>query len=377
MEDVVIVGAGPCGLAIAQQLLRRHRIDALVVDRAAAPASSWRARYDGFRLNTCGYWSHLPGQRIPWRYGRWPTRDNMVDYFDAYVRRQQLRLQLGTEITRIDGDDGLWRLTARTETLHAAAVVIATGNYRTPWMPDWPGTETFSGQLVHSADYRHAWPFQGRDVLVVGAGNSAADIAVQLSDNVARKVQMSIRTPPHLVARSSAGIPPDALAIMFSRAPLPFVDTAASWLRRITFGDLSGVGLAAPATGIYSTVLETGRIPTLAEQLVSRVRAGAIEIVPAVASFDGDDIQLVNGDRVTADAVIAATGFRGNLQPMVGHLGVLDAKGHPLTNGAESALPGLWFAGYAEPFTGPLRSFRLQAAPIAGALSQYRASRLS
>jgi putative flavoprotein involved in K+ transport len=374
MEDVVIVGAGPCGLAIAQQLHRRHRIDALVVDRATAPASAWRSRYDGFRLNTCGYWSHLPDQRIPWRYGRWPTRDNMVAYFDDYVRRQRLRLQLGTEITRIDSDRSGWRLTGSAETLHAAAVVVATGNYRTPWMPDWPGTETFSGQLVHSADYRNAWPFKGRDVLVVGAGNSAADIAVQLSDNVAQRVRVSIRTPPHLVARSSAGIPPDALAILFSRTPVALVDTAASWLRRLIFGDLTGVGLPTPSTGIYSTVLRTGRIPTLAEQLVSRVRAGAIEIVAAVASFDDQNIRLVNGDYLSADTVIAATGFRDSLQPMVEHLGVLDTRGHPLTNGAQSALPGLWFAGYAEPFTGPLRSFRLQAAPIADALSQYRAT---
>jgi hypothetical protein len=121
---------------------------------------------------------------------------------------------------------------------------------------------------------------------------------------------VSIRTPPHLVARSSSGIPPDALAILFSRAPVGLVDTAASWFRRVIFGDFSGVGLPTPSTGVYSTVWQSGRIPTLAEQLVSRVRSGAIEIVAAVASFDEQNIQLVNGDRLTADTVIAATGFR-------------------------------------------------------------------
>jgi len=89
-ERVVVVGAGPCGLGIAHQLKHEQGIDALVVGRADAPAAAWRNRYDGFRLNTCGFWSHLPGQRIPRRYGRWPKREDLVDYFDDYVRRQGL-----------------------------------------------------------------------------------------------------------------------------------------------------------------------------------------------------------------------------------------------------------------------------------------------
>ena len=101
-ESVIIIGAGPSGLGIARELRHEHGVDALVLDRADAPAASWRARYDGFRLNTCGLWSHLPGQRIPRRYGRWPTRDQMVDYFDDYVRRQALRLALEVDVARID-----------------------------------------------------------------------------------------------------------------------------------------------------------------------------------------------------------------------------------------------------------------------------------
>src|SRR3954453_4036573 len=101
-ERVVVVGAGPCGLAIARQLKHQQRIAALVVDRAAAPVAAWRNRYDGFRLNTCGFWSHLPGQHIPRRYGRWPKRDDMVSYFDDYVRRQRVRLALGVTVERLN-----------------------------------------------------------------------------------------------------------------------------------------------------------------------------------------------------------------------------------------------------------------------------------
>ena len=101
-DSAVIIGAGPAGLAVARELQHRRRISALVVDKAAAPAVSWRNRYDNFRLNTNGFLSHLPGQRIPLTAGRWPTKEDMVRYFDHYVARQHIALMLGCAVHRID-----------------------------------------------------------------------------------------------------------------------------------------------------------------------------------------------------------------------------------------------------------------------------------
>lgn len=209
-ERVVVVGAGPCGLAIARQLLHEQNLRPLVLDRASAPASMWRSRYEGFRLNTCGYWSHLPGQPIPRRYGRWPKRDDMITYFNSYVRRQQIPLAL--------------------------VVVVTTGNYHTPALPAWPGMDGYTRAVLHSADYRNPWPFVRRDVLVVGSGNSATDIALQLSDGVAARVRMAVREPPHLVPRSAAGIPVDTFSVAFHRLPVPH-------------------------RGIYRALLDDGSIP--------------------------------------------------------------------------------------------------------------------
>ncbi|HVQ48569.1 MAG TPA: NAD(P)/FAD-dependent oxidoreductase, partial [Mycobacterium sp.] len=281
-HDVVVIGAGPAGLAVARQLEHQHGVDTLVVDRAAAPAISWRTRYDNFRLNTTGFLSHLPGQRIPLTAGRWPTREDMVRYFDDYVRQQNITLELGCDVDGLDRIEGGWRLDTSSGEIRARAVVLATGNYRTPTIPPWPGLNHFSGELVHSGNFKNAWPFRDRDVLVVGAGNSAADIAVQLANNGARRIWLAVRTPPHLVRRAIGPFPSDILLELVAWAPASAVDPIIGFSERLMWGDLSPHGFNQPPLGLKATVEKTGRIPTLADELIAAVRAGRIEVVAAV-----------------------------------------------------------------------------------------------
>src|SRR6185503_2449887 len=128
-RDAVVIGAGPAGLAVARELKHQHGIETLVIDRAPAPAISWRTRYDNFRLNTTGFLSHLPGQRIPLTAGRWPTREDMVCYFDNYVRRQNITLELGCEVTGVYRAERGWRLDTSSGEIQTRAIVLATGNY--------------------------------------------------------------------------------------------------------------------------------------------------------------------------------------------------------------------------------------------------------
>lgn len=373
-EQVVVLGAGPAGLGIARELKHRHGVDPLIVDRSDAPAASWRARYDGFRLNTCGFWSHLPGQRIPLSFGRWPTRDQMVEYFDDYVRRQGLRLRLGVRAERIDRDGAGWSITTDDADVRASAVVVALGNHNTPGLPPWPGMDGFTGQLLHAADYRSAEPFGGQEVLVVGSGNSAVDIALQLSSAVAAKVWMSVRTPPQLVPRSTAGLPIDTLGPLLATLPVWLLDGAATAMRRVWFGELAGVGLPPPRQGIHTALRAQAKVPTIADELVPRVKDGRIEIVSAVESFETNRVVLADGTALAPQVVIGATGYRRGLDALVGHLGVLTDDGHPVTNGPPAAAPGLWFAGYEEPLIGPLRAFRRQAPDVAAEVVSHLAA---
>jgi putative flavoprotein involved in K+ transport len=369
--DVVVIGAGPSGLAVARELEHHHGIMPLVIDKAAAPAVTWRTRYDDFRLNTSGFLSHLPGQRIPLNAGRWPTKEDMVRYFDSYVRQQNITLRLGCEVNQVDRIADTWLLDTSLGKIRARAIVLATGRYRTPTIPAWSGLDQFTGELVHSGDFSNAWPYRGREVLVVGAGNSAADIAVQLADDGARRIWLSVRTPPHLVRRAMGPFPSDIFLEMFARVPARAIDPLIARLNRLLWGDLSPYGFHRPPLGLKATVEQRGRIPTLADELVAAVRAGRVEVVAALDAVKSDRVMLADGTSVTPDVIVAATGFSTDLDGLVGHLGVLDQEGNPKGGFASHLGDGMFAIGYGIPPSGPLRAIRRHATPLAREVAAY------
>lgn len=373
-HDTVVIGAGPAGLAVARQLEHQHGIKTLVIDKAAAPAISWRTRYDNFRLNTNGFLSHLPGQRIPLTAGRWPTKEHMVGYFDHYVRQQHLTIKLGCEVNRVDRAAGGWQLDTSSGEIRTRAIILATGNYRTPTIPAWPGLSHFNGELLHSGDFTNAWPYRGRDVLVVGAGNSAADIAVQLANNGAHRIWLAVRTPPHLVRRAIAGLPSDIFLELFARVPARMIDPLIERSKRLMWGDLSAYGFTRPPLGLKATVEQRGRIPMLADELIDAVRAGRVEVVAAVEAVRPDRVLLADGKSVPPEVIIAATGFSTGLDGLVGHLGVLDEQGVPRGGFASHLGEGIFAIGYGIPPNGPLRAIRLNATPLARQIAAYLAT---
>ncbi|MBV8259243.1 MAG: NAD(P)/FAD-dependent oxidoreductase, partial [Actinobacteria bacterium] len=171
--EIAIVGGGSAGLATAALLQRAGR-GPVVLEAGPEPGAAWRERYDRLHLHTPRLLSGLPGRRIPRRYGRWVARDDLVAYFREYAEAERLDVRTGVRVERLDPS---WTLATSAGPIEAEQVVVATGYNGVPWIPDWPGRDGFPGELVHSSRYRNPAPFRGRDVLVVGAGNSGAEIA--------------------------------------------------------------------------------------------------------------------------------------------------------------------------------------------------------
>lgn len=364
---MVVIGAGPGGLAVAAALGERG-VDALVIDGAPKVGASWRGHYDRLHLHTPRRWSGLPGLPIPRRYGRWVAREDVVAYLEQYAAHHRLRLRLGSRVGRVVRGDASSRLVVELEDgtrVGAEHVVIATGYNHTPVEPDWPGREGFRGEITLARDYRNGRPYAGRDVLVVGSGNTGTEIATDLAEHGATRVWLSVRTSPHILPRSRLGWPAQATGILVRRLPPRLVDAVAGVLAVVQEPDLTDRGLPKPTTGLYSEVLR-GRVPVQDVGIVQAVRQGAVQPVPAVDRLDGADVVLADGSRVAPSVVLVATGYTSGLDTLLGGLGVLDERGLPVVHGAHQApgAPGLWFTGFTNPISGMLRELRIDAEQI-------------
>jgi cation diffusion facilitator CzcD-associated flavoprotein CzcO len=352
---VVVVGAGPAGLAVAAQL-RRAGLDPLVLDRSATVASAWRTRYDSFRLHTIRWLSALPGMRIPKAYGAWVSRDDFLRYLEGYASRFGIAPQLDTELHGVDRTATGWVLHTSRGDLEARRVVLATGACAHPEIPDWPGRTDFVRPLTHSSDYRHPGPYRGRRVLVVGSGNSATEVAVDLAVAGDVTVELAVRTAPAILRRDLAGFPTQPLGIALRGAPAAVGNPLAAALRKLTIPDLAAQGLPAPHSP-YSQFQRTGTVPVLDHGFVAAVRSGAIVVRSGVAALDGSEVVHSDGTRSTPDAVIAATGYRSGLDPILGPLGLVDDRGLPTIGAAgdPARAPGLHSVGISILLSGLLR----------------------
>jgi len=372
-SPVLVIGAGPAGLAVAASLKTRG-VPVVVLERSDDVGASWRRHYERLHLHTTRRWSGLPGFPIPHRFGRWVARADVVNYLEMYAVHHRIDVRTGVQVKRVArAGYGSWVVeTEAGESFTATTVVVATGYNHTPVPPAWPGVENFPGELVHASTYRNAAPYRGKDVLVVGAGNTGSEIAVDLTEGGASRVRLAIRTAPHLVRRSNLGWPAQGTGILVRHLPVPVVDRIAALVARVEVPDLSSYGLPRPTTGLYSRVKQ-GSVPLQDVGLIAAVQAGLVEPVTAVESFDDDGaVVLADGSRLTPDVIIAATGYRRGLEALVGDLGVLDERGLPRVHGARNfhSAPGLYFTGYTNPISGMFRELRIDAERIAAAISR-------
>jgi putative flavoprotein involved in K+ transport len=374
VTEVVVCGAGAAGLGAAA-VLRRSGVPVLVVERSDGVAASWRARYEELQLNTPGWMAAQPGLRAPrHRYGEFPSRDQWIRYLQDYSEHHRLDIRFGVEVRRLDRTPAGWRIDCGGSTIDARMVVLATGYDHDPHLPDWPGLAEFTGDLVHAANYLNAAPFVDRDVLVVGAGTTGVDLATLLVRGGAGRVRVARRTPPNLVRRKVLGIPIGLIGRMLMPLPRSWTDLAGRRLQRVMFGDLTGIGLPPAPAGVRSTLERHGQGPAYDDGFVALLRSGRIEVVAAVQGFEGADVLLGDGRRIRPNAVIAATGYRRGLEPLVGHLGVLGSDGTPAVHAGvqHPNAPGLFFIGYRMTMAGQMPTMRADARAIGRAVLTLR-----
>ncbi|GAA4459586.1 NAD(P)/FAD-dependent oxidoreductase [Nibrella saemangeumensis] len=363
INPTIIIGAGPAGLAIAGQLAH-HKVPFTVLEASEYIGYAWRQHYDRLHLHTVKEHSALPHLPFPDHYPRYVSRLQLVEYMERYAEHFGIKPLFNQQVTGIRRDpNGHWLVDTRTDQFTAPQVVVATGYNRIPYQPELPGQRNFRGIIWHSRDYRNGAPFAGEQVLVVGMGNTGAEIALDLYEYKAKPF-ISVRGPVNVVKRDMFGRPTQPTAIFLNKFPNWFYDLMAGLSQRLTVGNLSAYGLQKPPYPPSYQIRKLGRIPVIDLGTLDQIKAGHITVVPGIQQVNAKSVTFTDNREIPFDAIIMATGYRPGLAPILGPLAdrILDEKGYPRRMWfTQPELAGLYFLGFTTPLTGILRSIHMDS----------------
>jgi putative flavoprotein involved in K+ transport len=324
--DVVVVGGGQAGLAAGYHL-RRQGLDFVILDAEAAPGGSWQHMWDSLHLFSPAEHSSLPGRLMPAQSGEtYPDARHVVDYLTDYEKRYDLPVQHGTRVDAVRRDADRLLVEADTGIWRSKAVISATGSWSRPFLPAVPGRFVFTGRQLHTVDYRRPADFTGQHVIVVGGGNSGAQIAADLALDGHADVTWVTRRPPRFLPDDIDG-----------RA---LFDVATARRRALDAGRTDTGGVASLGDIVAVPPVRAAR------------DAGLLDPRSMFTRLTPDGVEWADGHSVKADAIVWCTGFR----PALAHLAPLNLRGprgHFLTDGTRAlGEPRLHLLGYGD-WTGP------------------------
>ena len=342
----LIIGAGPAGLAIAGRM-RKANLDFEVLEASDKIAVRWHYHYDRLHLHTVKELSFLPHLEFPKDYPRYVPRKQLIEYFINYAHEFDIRPHFNTEVKNIKKKNNHWEVaTSNDQVMEAQNVIIATGVNRVPHQPQFEGIDLFKGEVIHSRSYKNADPFRGKKVLVIGMGNTGAELALDLSENEAETF-ICVRNPISVVPRDLNGRPVQVTSKQLAKLPFGLGDWLGSQIRKVYFGDLSKYGLESSKVHPAVQLRETGKTPIVDIGTIKAIKEGKIKVVPGIKSLDERGVHFTNGYYYEFDTIIMATGYRPHVEELVERgEELLDKYYCPSKPIADGYHEGLYFVGF-------------------------------
>lgn len=372
---VCIIGAGSSGLVAAKALHARGvAIEGFEV--GSDIGGMWRyqndngmsSAYRSLHIDTSRRNLGYPDHPIPEHYPDFLSHAEVMEWLESYAQRFDLKrhFAFGRRVERVEPqDDGTWQvLLDHGEQRRYRAVVVANGHLWDPREVAFPGA--FDGEMLHAHHYRTAEPFAGKNVLVVGIGNSAVDIAVDVCKG-ARRTLLSTRRSAWVLPKYIMGLPIDRWSAFFSRKlhlPTPVTRTLVQWLAYLVVGNQARFGVPRPAHAIWR------EHATLSQELLPYCGHGWIRMKPNVRRLLGDRVEFEDGSVEPVDAIIQATGYRTTFP-------FLDEQRFNVSDDVPSLyrritpphLPGLYFVGLVQPVGPTIPLAEVQARWLGDVLS--------
>lgn len=362
-STILIIGAGPAGLA-AGAALRQRGLRATVLEAGTTIGNTWHVLYERLHLHTVKGLSGLPGYPMPRRYPRYPSRAEVAAYLVDYARHFDLEIRTGSRAERAWREGDSWHVATAQGGERADIVIAATGIFSQPVRPVIPGADRYHGQQLHASAYRLPAPFAGQRVLVIGAGNSGAEIAVDLAEHGARPT-VAIRAGTNVVPRELLGIPIQRWAHLIARMPRGVSRAIAPVMVSRAARRQARAGVPRAAQGL----LERSGIPIIGLEFLEMARTGAIAITGAVTELTEHGARFTDGHTADFDTIISATGYRPALDFLANAI-PLDGAGRPALVGQRAAdAPNLYFTGLHSDIRGTLFNIAHEAPAIAAAIA--------
>ena len=371
MKDTnsLIIGASISGLACAATL-KKGNIEYIIVEKESQVAAPWHKHYERLHLHTSRRLSHLPFKKFGKSIPRYPTRQQVVDYCNEYQKEFGINPFFNTEALSVKKKDGYWITETHQGPFRSKYVIMATGAYGKPRPIHFKGIETFGGRVLHSCDYKTGKDFRGQRVLVVGFGNSACEIALDLYEQGAVP-SMSVRSPVNVVPRDVLGIPVLELSWLLSPLPPRLADRLSAPLMRLLMGDLTRLGLKKMPYGPLEGICRDGKPPVLDIGTIQHIREGKIKIYDEIDRIDGQTVYFKDGKHAIFDVVVAAIGY---YRDYTGWVDVDVSRFADLQVAADKqkyfGQDGLYFCGYWISPTGQIHEIAKDAQKIAGDIAR-------
>jgi hypothetical protein len=313
MDHVIIIGAGPAGLACAGAL-RQKNIPFTILEKSNHVANAWINHYDRLSLHTIKELSQLPHLPFPKHYPTYIPKNQLLEYYKTYCTKFDISPQFGSEVTDIKDDNKEWLISCSNgKSYRGKTVVVCTGFNRTPKVPSLDGINKFKGSVIHSKDYKNPAQLNGDSVLVVGMGNSGAEIALDLS-LAEKKTDLSVRGPVNIVPRDFLGNPTQKTAKKLAILPTFLGDRIGRLVQIISMGNLNKYGLKRANLFPAQQLREYGKTPVIDLGTVEQIKKGSIKVNGEIDKILEEHVLFKNGTTKKYDHIIFATGYDSSVE---------------------------------------------------------------